>query len=147
MAENMYTEEGGGMMVDLSGVDPDKGMEVLPRGIYPCVIHDCTYGNSQSSGNPMWTWVLEVESGEYQKRKLYFHLPFMDSMRARLKKVLIAVAPELAQQAFDPEKIANEGYLLGKKLRARVDIRPYQGQPRNNVRDLLAPEDGAASFM
>src|SRR5256885_2405842 len=65
---------GAGTMIDLSGVDENAdAFPVIPRGIYPAVVDEVTYGLSQSSGNPMWTWKFEISEGDYSGRKLFFH--------------------------------------------------------------------------
>lgn len=138
-------------MVDLTGVDENAdAFPVIPRGIYPAVVDEVTYGLSQASGNPMWTWKFELSEGDYAGRKLFFHTPFVENMMPRLKKVLSRIAPDLLQGPFDPERIANESILVGKECRVRLDIKMYEGKNRNNVRDVLPPETaggGEASFL
>ncbi len=141
---------GAGSMIDLSGVDENAdAFPVIPRGIYPAVVDEVTYGLSNASGNPMWTWKFEISEGDYQGRKLFFHTPFVENMMPRLKKVLSRIAPELLNAPFDAEQIANESVLVGKECQIRLDIRPYEGKPRNNVRDVLPPKTagGEASFL
>ena len=144
------TEEqsGGALMINLAGVEEEKALPVVPKGIYPGTVDDLTFGHSQA-GNPMWTWKFEISEGEHQGRKLFFHTPFTDNMLPRVKKILSRVAPELLTQEFSPEKVANDGSLVGRACKIRVDIKPYEGQPRNNVRDVLPAGDGtgAASFL
>jgi hypothetical protein len=134
-----------GFTVDLSDTDENaSGFVAIPRGMYPAIIDDCTYGLSQRSGNPMWTIVWEIESGEFAGRKLFFHLPFTPNMKPRVKKFLARVAPELANVPFNPKSVAEEGLLIGKRGKLRVDVRKYEGENRNNVRDVLPPEAEAA---
>lgn len=144
-AEDAAQSEGGGaLLIDLSGVEDEKELPVIPRGIYDAQVDDLTFGHSQASGNPMWTFKLELleSAGEYANRKLFFHLPFVDTMMPRVKKTMSRIAPELLSQAFSPEKIAAEGVLIGKQCKVRVDVKPYEGKPRNNVRELLPPGEG-----
>lgn len=132
-------QNGGVGLIDLSNVPEESKFPVIPRGVYPATVDDVTFGHSQSSGNPMWTWKLEISEGEYAGRKLFFHTPFVENMMPRIKKVLSRVAPELLNGPFDPEKVAEEGTLIGKACQIRIDIRPYEGEKRNNVKDVLAP--------
>jgi hypothetical protein len=70
--------------------------------------------------------------------------------RPRLKKILSRIAPELLEAPFNPQTVADQGTLVGKSVTLRVDIKPYQGKPRNNVRDVLpASESGSGgdSFL
>lgn len=130
-----------GLVVDMTDVDEDVQYENVPRGIYPVVLQDLEFGFSQRSGNPMWTWVWEVEGGDYDGRRFWFHTTFNEGGIPRCKRTLARIGSELAEQSFKPEKVALSGVLLGSKARARVDIRPYKGKPRNNVRDILPPKD------
>jgi hypothetical protein len=140
--------ESDAALVDMSGVSDEGTFECLPRGIYPCLVDEVTYGQSQRSGNNMWTWVFEVEEGDYAGRKLFFHTPFVETTMPRLKKVLGRISPELLSTKFNPAKLADENYFVGKRCRVRVDIKKYEGVNRNNVRDVLAASEGASeAFM
>lgn len=131
--------EGVGM-IDFSGVDENAGgFEVLPRGIYDVIVDNVEYGISQRSGNPMWTWTFELDGGDFAGRKLFFHTVLTPEQLGRTKKVLSRVAPEMLTVPIDPQVVADEGLLLGKRARCRVDIRKYEGEDRNNVRDVLPP--------
>jgi len=156
--DNDYEEEGAGfeegqgsegqeghLIVDLTDVEEVK-YEAIPRANYPVVVNEVVFEYSQAKGNPMWSWQLEVEEGDYAGRRLFFHTTFNEGGLPRTKQVIARVAPELLEGPFDPEEVAMNGDLVGKRATARVDIRPYQGQKRNNVRDLLAPSD-EGSFM
>lgn len=142
-------EDGDGFVVDFTNVSEDAGFAVLPRGIYDAQVDDLVFGNSQNSGNPMWTLKFEVEGGEFAKRKLFFHMVFAATSMPRTKKGLAVIAPELLTQSFSPKAVADSGVLLGRKVRIRVDIRKYEGTDRNNVRDVLPPsaDTVANSFL
>lgn len=149
-AENAAGVEGGqqegALMIDFAGVSDEAARPVIPRGMYPAVVDDLTFGFSQSSGNPMWTWRFEITGdGEYAGRKLFFHTPFVENMLPRVKKVISRIAPELLEGPFSPEEIANNGTLLGKACQIRVDVRPYEGKPSNNIRDVLSEVEGGGS--
>lgn len=134
-----------GFELDLNDVDENAGgFTAIPRGNYQAIVDDVIYGNSQRSGNPMWTWTFEVCEGEYTGRKLFFHSPFTPNMISRVKRVLTRVAPELANTKFNPKEVAESGALLGKRATLRVDVRKYEGENRNNVKDVLPPQDGNA---
>lgn len=147
-ADNVTFEEGSGV-VDLSGIDEDVKFEVIPRGKYPGVVSAVSFEFSQSSGNPMFSWELEIESGEYKGRKLFYHTVFKGAQGAlaRTKRTLKIVAPNLVDAQFDPQEVADEGSLLGARVTIVVDIKPYQGEKRNNVKDLLPPTEGGEDFL
>lgn len=134
-----------GFVVDFSEVPDQAGFAAIPRGIYEAQVDDCTFGMSQASGNPMWTFKFEVTDGEHARRKLFFHAVFAATSMPRTKKLLAVLAPELLTQKFSPAAIADGGILLGRQCRIRVDIRKYQGEDRNNVRDVLPATEGGAS--
>jgi hypothetical protein len=141
-AEAAGEEAAESQMIDLSDVPDEQEYPVIPRAVYPALVDDLTFGYSQSSGNPMWTWRFEVSDGEHTGHKLFFHTPFVENMMPRVKKVLARIAPELLSGPFNPEQVAMEGSLIGRACRIRVDIRPYQGKQRNNVRDVLPAAEG-----
>lgn len=138
------SNEEEGFVVDFANVPDQAAFPVIPRGVYDAVVDDLTFGHSQSSGNPMWTWRFELEGEEHKKRKLFFHSTFIASTMPRVKKTLAALAPELLSAPFDPKKVAESGEMLGRRCRLRVDISKYQNQDRNNVRDVLAATAGGA---
>ncbi len=137
MNEAVDFSEGDSLTVDFNEVD-DTVWENLPKAMYPCLIAECEFGYSETKGNPMWTLVLEVSEGEYAGRKLYNHLVFAGPGLGMTKQNLARIAPELLEGPFspdDPEVIAK---MLGKAVNARVNIRKYEGEDRNNVQGLFA---------
>lgn len=139
--EGASFSEGESVVVDFNDVE-DSAFEALPKGMYNCRVDELTYDISQNSGNPMWTWILEVEDGDFAGRKLFFHTVFAGKGLPRTKKVLQRVAPKLLEGPLNPEEVANSGSMIDLRIRARVDIRKYEGEDRNNVRDLFPPEEG-----
>jgi hypothetical protein len=133
-----------GFAVDFTNVGDQSGFEAVPRGVYNAVVDDCTYSLSQASNNPMWTWKFEIEDGDHKGRKLFFHSVFAASSMPRTKKTLGILFPEGLAQQFKPKQVAESGVLLGRRCQIRVDIKPYQGEMRNNVRDVLPPKAGEA---
>lgn len=127
------------IIIDMSGVDENAGgFQCMPRGMYDFIVGDLVYGKS-SKGNLMWTWTLEVTSEGFENRKLFFHTVLSNEQLPRLKKILQRIAPELLQGPFNAREIAEQGTMIGKAGRARVDVRKYEGEDRNNVKDILAP--------
>lgn len=133
--------EGGEVTVDLNNVE-DSSFEVLPKGMYNCVVDSLEFEYSQNSGNPMWSWVLEVEDGEFAGRKLFFHTVWAGKGLPITKRVISRVCPELLSGPFNPEQVAAEGNIVGRRVKARVAIRKFEGENRNNVRDLFAADEG-----
>lgn len=136
--DDLVTE--GSSMVDFSDTDDPAGFELMPRAMYPCVIEELEFTYSEKSGNPMWSWVLEVEEGEFAGRKLFYYTVFEGKGKPFTKKTLSRVAPELLEAPFDPQQVADDGTLLGRRVRARVGTKRYQGETRNDVKDLFEGE-------
>lgn len=143
------SEESGAGMIDLSGVSDEGGFTPVPRGIYPVSLDELNYGQSQSSGNNMWTWIFEIESGEFKGRKFFYHTTFTEGGLPRVKRALARIKTEdgyeatLLNSQFNPEAVALSGKLIGARARLDIRIKPYEGKPSNNVKDILPPEDGA----
>jgi len=137
--------QGDSLMVDMNSV-PDVSFEALPRGMYPCQIVDCEFTYSQSSGNPMWTCTLEVTDGDYAGRKLFTHMVFAGAGLPITKKQLSRIVPSLLESAFDPSDVEVSSQMLGLEVQAKVSIRKYEGEDRNNVQDLF-PAKAGDSFM
>jgi hypothetical protein len=138
-------EDSEGIEVDLGSVDEMGNFRALPGGIYDVELVQLDYGQSQRSGNNMWTAQLSVMNGDYKDSKFFYHLVFTEGGLPRVKRFLARLhcednaAQKLLSGRFKPERVSDEGTLLGGRGRVRVDIRKYQGQKRNNVRDFLAP--------
>jgi len=148
----MQEEGGGGVVVDLSGVSTKY--EPIPRGTYDATIAEMAYGVSQRSGNPMWTVTLQIESEDdkINNRKLFTHLTFNEGGLGRTKRFLAAIKTDdgaeqqLLGQPFNPEEVAESGLLVGARCRARVDIRRYEGENRNDVKAILPPAGDEGGF-
>lgn len=136
-------EEGGGLVVDLTGVQEAK-YELVPKGIYSGEIDSCEYKDSKA-GAKMWeTWIRITGEGDYVNRKLPYYFSFSAKALPFTKAALAKVAPELLQGKFNPQQIADEGTMLGKKVRFRVVIKEYEGEDRSNIGALLPAVEGTA---
>jgi hypothetical protein len=147
----MQSEEGDGtLMVNLGDVDEKGNFQAAPRGLYDCVVAQLDFALSQSSGNPMWTWVFEVEdtNAEFKGRKFFYHTVFNEGGMPRVKRTLARIKTDdgyeahLLSNRFSPETVANEGRLLGARCRVRIEQRKYDGRMTNNVKDVLPPTGG-----
>jgi hypothetical protein len=148
-AEGVDTEEGEGIVVDLGGVNEAGNFVAMPRGLYDVTVAQLDYGKSQRSNNPMWTWIFEIDGGEYNGRKLFYHTVFNEGGLPRVKRTLARIQTDdgypqqLLTQRFNPQVVADEGRLLGARAKVRLDIRTYQGKKQNDIKDVLPP--GTAS--
>jgi hypothetical protein len=137
------TEENTGSMVDMSGVDAAKQYENVPPGVYPVEIEELEFGQSQSKGNNMWTIRLRITEGEQENRVLYYFAVFTEGGIPRAKRFLLCLnneqAHQLAEGSFDPEKVADEGTLIGAQCRIKVKLRRDREtrEMRSNIAEIL----------
>ena len=135
--------EGDDPVINLEEVEESGEYTPMPRGTYNCEVANVEYGFSQSSGNPMWTVTLDVMDDGYEGRKLFTHLVWAGKGLPRTKQACAQIfheqIPDLSQ--VRPRALAESGELVGVRCRARVNIRLYEGQKRNNVQNLMAPSD------
>lgn len=136
------------MVLDLDQVSEDVQFEALPPGIYNCIVENTEFGPSKSSGNPMITWVFKVIDEPYVNRLLFNHTTLNNDMgKSRLKKILLRVVPDVDMSRFNPARFCDEGVAIGLPCRVKVRIRPYQGQKRNDVTDVLPPAEEEGGLL
>lgn len=141
---NAVFEDGGSLVIDLSNVEALK-FEVVPKGIYDAMIDELSFGKSKASGAYMFTIVLKIEGGDYDGRKFYSYASFSPKAIKGTKTTLMRIDPVLFAGQFNPEKIANDGVLLGKSVRIKIDVGEYNGEPQSQVKSIMAPADAAGS--
>ena len=115
---------------------------ILPRGKYPVTVVQSEYAES-AAGNPMWSLQLEVNDGEYERRKLFHHIVFSAGALPFAKASLKALAPEMLDKPINPQEGADE--LVGKTCIAVVGVGKYQDEPTNNVQRLEDPSASSSS--
>lgn len=135
------------MTLDLESVDETKtGFEALPAGVYDCIVENTEFGPS-NNGNPMITWTFKVVDEQYKNRLLFWHTVLnTDIGIANLKKALLRICPDVPLNGFNPAKFCDEGLAVGLPCRVKVNVRPYKGEKRNNVREIL-PAEQADAFL
>lgn len=146
--QGLTGEEGTGFSFNMSETSEDAGFEPIPKGNYAAVIEACEFKISQSSSQPMWAITWAITEGEYAEkgRKLFNFVSFKKEQLPRAKTFLKRVAPDLAESTnFNPEKVANEGLMLGRAARLKVGMsKPTEEypDPRNEIKDVFAPTSG-----
>lgn len=139
-------EDGENYSWDMNDTEEDSGFAPLPKGTYLCTIDEVKFGLSKSSGNPTWYLTYNIAEGEFaeKNRKLFDIISLKPEQRGRVKQFLNRVAPELASASnFNPKKVAEEGLLVGKMLRAKIDVEISEEYGnRNRVKDRFAPSAG-----
>jgi len=139
MGDEVGFEEGDSTVVDFSEVE-DSSFEVLPKGMFPVVVAECEFTFSQAKGNPMWTLQLQVEDGDFEDRLLFSHMVFAGKALPMTKRQLARIRPDLMEGPFDPQDEDIISSMLGLRLICKVGHQKYDGETRNNVKDLF-PND------
>lgn len=137
-------DDGGGggddEILDLSDVDENAGFELVPAGVHDAIVADAEFGESQRSGKKMITWTFELTGSNEKvagKTLKYYTVTETANGMARLKKMLVRIAPNLNMKTFRPGVTPQE--LIGNACRLKIQTRRYQGENRNDVKDVLPP--------
>lgn len=142
-----YQADADNLVMNLTDVNENGGgFEVLPAGVYGAIIENVEFKISTNGGNPMLAWQFSVTDAPYENRKLFYHTVLNKDLGvANLKKILTRVcAGHVDLTNFQPKTFAEEGIACGLACQLKVKIKPYQGEQRNNVAEVLAPADGGS---
>jgi len=131
-------EDGGSLVVDLSSIEEMK-FEAIPKGIYNAEVDQVDYQMSKSSGAPMFQLIFSIDGGEYAGRKLFFYASFSPKALSGTKTALLRIDPTIFSSPFKPQEVADNGILLGKKVRIKVTHEDYNGETRARIQTILAP--------
>jgi len=139
---------GENLVLNLTDVSEEKPrFEAMPAGVYNCIIDNVEYSISQAD-NPMLTFTFRVVDEEYDGRLLFYHTVLnKESGLSRLKRLLVRVCPDIDLSHFDPAAFADTGDALGLPLKVKVRVRSYKGERRNEVTDVLPPDEDANAFL
>jgi hypothetical protein len=134
--EGVLTEQGGSLVVDLTGIQEAK-FEQVPKGIYEFQVDSVEFKQSANSGGWMFEVWSHINGGDYDGRKLPMYLSFSAKALPFTKRTINLLAwPEL-QAAFDGAQIASSGILLNRTFRARVGQKEYEGEMRSNIATIV----------
>jgi hypothetical protein len=92
----------------------------------------------------MITWVFQVNH-DGSTRRLYYHTTLTPKSLPRLKQALVALGPALDLSAFNPK--TDPLTLVGNNCTLRVEIAPYNGEMRNQVRGVFPPQEADLGFL
>lgn len=131
-----------GLVLDLNDIEDRPEFVALRPGTYDVVVEECEFTESQK-GAPMLRWILRTQ--DENNRPLYYYTVLDNPVgKQRAKEAIQRIAPDMDLSQFRPATDADE--LVGRRARAKVQTRMYQGKRTNNVKDLLAPS-GEAGFL
>lgn len=123
--------------VDLSGVE---SISKLPEGTYGVTLIEASQEES-TSGNPYIKMTFEINSGEYEGRKLYHNCSLLPQALFNLKSVLEALGMSIPKKAFElslPD-------LIGLTCLVEVANEKYEGKIKSVITEFLSSEDDEES--
>jgi hypothetical protein len=123
----------------------DQGFSAIPAGDYELYVDSATATQAQSSGKDMIKLKFKVESGPHEGASVFSNLVISPESPAALSfliRKLSAFGLDREYLAKNPslEQIASD--LEHRRVLAKVIIRPYNGEDRNDVDTLRPPADG-----
>jgi len=125
--------------VDLTNVETgnnDGDFETLPEGNYKVIVDTIEHMTEKN----YLKWTLNVNGGGYDGRKLWLNTSLKPQALWKLKEVLGRIAPEMD---LDGQLNLDTDELIGLPAIAEVEHEEYQGDTKERVEELHAPEDGA----
>jgi hypothetical protein len=141
-------QEADGIAID---TEQDFSIKLLKVGVYPATIMECEYVKSQSSDQPMLTGTVAINTDEGDFTLRYF-LSFSPKAQAGTMRTIQTCFQDILSNDYRnqqgkwlPKLVADSGVLIGREVRVNVNVRPYQGQKRNNVAGFLPPGQGMMS--
>lgn len=137
------------LTLNLDDVSEDlPKFEAMPPGVYDAIIDNVEFGPSKNSGNPMLTFTFRIMDPQYEGRLQFYHTVLnKESGLSRLKRLLVRVCSDIDLGEFNPRKFADEGEALGLPCRVKINVKAYQGSKRNNITDVLAPDESAVGYL
>jgi len=148
ISEDLYNqavfEDGGSLVIDLTNIEAMK-FEAIPKGIYNAEVDSVEYKMSANSGAPMFQFVFKITDGEYAGRTLYFYTSFSPKALSGTKTTLLRIDPTIFTGPFAPQKIADEGVLLGKPVRIKLKHEEYNGETVARIQTVLSAGTAGAA--
>lgn len=125
-------------LMDAAG---DSDFAPIPQGDYDVKI-TATEATTSSTDKPMWKITTEIEDGPHASRKVWTQQTLtMDNSNALQVFFRQMAAAGLTQDFFrakpSPQQIAEA--LLGRRFRAKIAIKEWNGQMRNEIKNWAPP--------
>lgn len=120
--------------------------EALPDGTYDMMVIEASATTSQS-GKSMFKVTAEVQGGPFNKRRVWDNLVVTQDNSTALGIFFSKMkALGLTQEFFatQPTNAKIESAMIGRKFRAKVGSRVWQGSKKNEIKSYF-PIDGSAT--
>jgi len=90
---------------------PDQNFKLIPEGSYLVKVTDSIIGPSKASGQDTWYLSLEIISGEFTGRKLWFNTSMREEAKGVRKGITVALGinhkpVDIIKDVIDKEAIA-----------------------------------------
>ena len=113
----------------------------VPAGDYDLKI-TAAEATKSGTGKPMWKLTTEVEGGPHSGRKIWTNQTLTtdneNALQIFFRQMAAAgLTSEFFRTKPTPQQIADA--LMNRRFRAKVAIREWQGQPRNEIKNWSAP--------
>ena len=116
----------------------------LPEGTYEASLSGSELvAASKTSGQPYMALTFTVSEGEFQGRKLFRNLSLQPQALWAFKQAVVRLGanPDDFVGMLEMEDLqAIVGGLVGAPCRISVGLREYNGELRNELKNILAPE-------
>ena len=124
---------------DLADQAGDTSFTALPEADYDLRIIESKAVNTAKTGKTMFKITTEVTSGPYAKRRIWHNLVVSPENPIALniffrQMAAIGIAKEYFATNPSDHNVAAE--LVGKEFRAQVIIKQYQGDDRNEIKQI-----------
>jgi hypothetical protein len=109
----------------------------IPPGDYPAKIVEVEETESESSGNRMLVWRLQITDGKYEGKKLLTRTVITPKALWRLRNLIEATGSTVPDKAVNlrPNKY------VGEEIGIVVDDDEYENRVYSDIRDFVSIED------
>ncbi len=125
--------------------DSIKSFEIIPPSKYLVEVEEAS-SKTSSNGNPMIEARLRIKEGQFASRVLFFRATATDKSQGIFVRNLAAfglTADWLVQNNPSFDQIANA--LIGRQAVAQVAVTTWQGQERNEVKNVSPAKQDATT--
>lgn len=123
--------------------DPSKPIEAMPKGDYLVMMVDSEWKDTKANdGGKYLMFTAEVIDGEYKGRKLFVNLNLINKNPVAVKiaeEDLSAICHAVGEMGV----LNDSATLHGKPLVAKVGVKEYKGELRNEVKGFRAMKGAA----
>lgn len=123
-----------GLSIDFTDVPSNS---TVPAGTYNAVVFGIELKPNKAGDSMNLNWQFKIQGGEHDGRSLFSIMSLKKEALWKLKQTLKNIAPDI-----DTNSVADldTDTLCGRPCRIVVTIQQWEGEDRNNIKNILAPE-------